>query len=323
LTRCPAMTGLAASPRLPVARVLLLALGLATLLAAAPAVAQRLEEGADGRLKIVPEDSLAREQDELPAEGEAPRWIEGRGENELVLIHGLGANRSIWDEVRPYLVNTFQLHEYELHGHGHTPPLPDATIETEAAALRAWIQAEGLVYPSLVGHGLGGMVAMQYAFEHPRDVQRLVVIDTAPRQLAAPELKSKVADALLADYDRFVASRYLDISNDEEINRRAVDMALRTDSATFASLLLSSFDWDLTDELPRQSVPMLVVGSEFFLPQEGYERAFLEQYGYGQARVLSFKRLAHTGHYCMLEKPALLASVIMVYITQEELPAPE
>jgi pimeloyl-ACP methyl ester carboxylesterase len=306
----------------PIRGCLLLLLCTALLPAVHPAAAQRLVEGEDGRLRIVEEDSLAVDHQEEPeADGEAPAWIEGRGENELVLIHGLGANNSVWKDLRPYLVNTFDLHEYELHGHGDTRPLPDATIEAEAAALRSWIQEQGLIYPSLVGHGLGGMVAMQYAFDHPRDVQRLVVIDTAPRQLAAPELKEKVARAMLEDYDRFVASRYINTSHDPEINQMAVDMALRTDSATFASLLLSSFDWDLTEELSRQSVPMLVIGSEFFLPQDGYERAFLEEYGYGQARVLSFKRLAHTGHYCMLEKPAMLASIILVYITQEELPA--
>jgi pimeloyl-ACP methyl ester carboxylesterase len=296
---------------------------MTAVLAAWPTAAQRLVEGEDGRLVVVDDDTLsAIEEDPAPGEDE-PAWIEGRGENELILIHGLGANVDVWRDLRPYLVNTFQLHEYELHGHGRTPPLPDATIETEAAALRRWIEDRGLLYPSLVGHGLGGMVAMQYAFDHPREVQRLVVIDTAPRQLAAPELKTRVAEALLEDYDRFVASRYIDTSGDPEINELAVDMALRTDSATFASLLLSSFDWDLSDELPRQSVPMLVVGSEFFLPQEGYERAFLEQYGFGKARALSFKRLAHTGHYCMLEKPALLASVILVYITQQEVPVIE
>ncbi len=280
--------------------------GLLLLLGAA-AHAQNLVEDADGNLVI----------EETPDPD--PEWIERRGENEVVLIHGLGANRSIWKDVRPYLANTFQVYEYELHGHGETQPLPNATIETEAAALREWIKEQGLLYPTLVGHGMGGMIAMQYAFNHPADVQRLVVIDAAPRQLASPELKGQVAKALLEDYDRFVASRYLNTSHMAEINELAVDMALRTDSATFASMLLNSFDWDLTEELPRQSVPMLVIGSEFFLPQDGYERDYLEQYGFGTARVLSFKRMEHTGHYLMLENPTFLASVIMVYVTQEEI----
>lgn len=254
-----------------------------------------------------------------PAGSDDARWLEGRGEHEMVLIHGLGANATVWQDVEPYLAGAFSLHVYELHGHGDTPPLRDPSLDAEVAALRRWIEDRGLVYPVLVGHGLGGMIAMQYAFEHPAEVQRLVVIDTAPKQLADQEQKTAVAEALLHDYDRFVASRFLDISPDQSVNERAVDMALRTDSATFASLLLSSFDWDLTAQLPRQSVPMLVIGSQLFLPEAGYERDYLEQYGYGAARVLNFKRMEYTGHYVMLEKPTMLASIITVWVRQQEL----
>jgi len=262
----------------------------------------------------VDQDSLATaEPDTLP------QWIEGRGENELVLIHGLGASNAVWRDLVPYLSGTFRVYLYELHGHGSTPPLRNATIASETAALREWIVDQELIYPTLVGHGLGGMIAMQYTFDHPADVQRLIVIDAGPRQLADPQQKAEVAAALLDDYDRFVASRFLDVSPDPRINELAVDLALRTDSTTFASLLLSSFDWDLTAELPRQSVPMLVIGSEAYLPEQGYERHYLEQYGYSAARVLSFKRVEKTGHYLMLEKPTFLASVITVWVRQEDL----
>ncbi len=246
-------------------------------------------------------------------------WLEGIGENELVLIHGLGASVEIWDEVRPYLSSAFQLHVYELHGHGETPPLPDPSIQSEAGALSAWIQERGLVYPTLVGHGLGGMIALQYAFDQPADVDRLVVIDAGPRQLASDDQKAEIARSLLDDYDRFVASRFVSISRDEEICDQAVDWALRTDAPTFTSLLMSSFDWDLTEDLPRQSVPMLVIGSAAYLPEPGHERHFLEHYGYAEARVLSFKRIPETGHYLMLEKPTYLASVLTMFLREDEL----
>ena len=247
-----------------------------------------------------------------------PEWLEGIGENELVLIHGLGADSTIWERITPYLKNQFDLHVYELHGHGRTPALENPSLENEVAALRQWIEEQGLYYPTLVGHGLGGMIAMRYTFDHPADVKRLVVIDAAPKQLATPEQKDDIARSLLEDYDRFVASRYVAISPDEAVNERAVDMALRTDSATFASLLLDSFDWDVSDEISSQAVPMLVVGSQSFLPDAGYERQYLTMYGFADARALAFKRLEGTGHYCMLEKPTYLGSVIAVWVKQSD-----
>jgi pimeloyl-ACP methyl ester carboxylesterase len=280
---------------------------LAVIVCALAAAAALAQDGAGGRTAEPDTDA-----------GDDSQWLEGIGENELVLVHGLGASARIWDRVLPFLKNNFQLHVYELHGHGQTPPLERPSLDAEVAALRAWIQDKGLIYPAIVGHGLGGMIAMQYTFAHPVDVQRLIVIDAAPRQLATAEQKRDIARALVEDYDRFVASRYVAISRDEGICDLAVDMALRTDSATFTALLLDSFDWDLSEELPRQAVPMLVVGSEAFLPDAGYERAYLAEYGFGEARSLAFKRVEGTGHYLMLEKPTFLGSVITVWLREGE-----
>ncbi len=291
-------------------RPIALALALLTVLLflAAPAFAQEPDH-TDADCDTVPRESIEPAGD--------PEWLEGIGENELVLIHGLGGSNAVWDKLVPYLARSFELHLYELHGHGDTPPLKDPTIKTETAALHRWIEENELIYPTLVGHGMGGMIAMQYAFDHPSKVQRLVVIDAGPRQIADLEQKTAVAEALLDNYDKFVASNFVAISRDPKVNELAVDLALRTDSATFTSMLLSSFDWDLTADLPRQSVPMLIVGSEAYLPEAGYEQQYLEDYGFGTARVLSFKRVAQTGHYMMLEKPTYLASVITVWVRQD------
>lgn len=248
-----------------------------------------------------------------------PLLREGRGENEVVLIHGLGADAGIWDNVLGYLRGSTQPFAYELHGHGKTRPLATPTIVAEAAALGEWLHEQDLPYPTLVGHGLGGMVALQFALDHPADVRRVILIDATPRQLASAEDRQELSRALLDDYDQFVASRYLMVSKDDKIAREAVDMALRTDSTSFASLLLSSFDWDVTKRLATFSVPMLVIGSENFLPEPGYENETLVSYGFGAARTLHFRKLPGTGHYLMLEQPAQLASLILVYVRQDEL----
>jgi 3-oxoadipate enol-lactonase len=248
-----------------------------------------------------------------------PLLREGRGENEVVLIHGLGADATVWDNVVGFLRGSLQISTYELHGHGTTPPLATPTITAEAAALGDWLRAKDLPYPTLVGHGLGGMIALQFALDHPADVRRVILIDATPRQLASAAEKQALSKALLADYDKFVATRYLMVSNDDAIARKAVDMALRTDSTSFASLLLSSFEWDVSKRLAKFSVPMLVIGSDNFLPEAGYERETLTSYGFGDARTLHFRKLPGTGHYLMLEQPGPLASLILVYVREEDL----
>lgn len=245
------------------------------------------------------------------------RVREGRGENELVLIHGLGADATVWTNVAGLLAGSLQVYTYELHGHGKTPPLPAPTIASEAEALGQWLKEKDLPFPTLVGHGMGGMIALQFALDHPRDVKNLVLIDATPRQLASADDRQQISKALLADYDRFVASRYFAVSAVDSIARRAVDLALRTDSATLASLLLNSFGWDVSGRLATFSVPMLVLGSDNFLPESGYERETLTEYGFDQAPDLHFRKLVGLGHYAMLENPGQLAALILVYARQE------
>lgn len=239
-------------------------------------------------------------------DGQAPQF-------EMVLIHGLGGAASEWDQVEPYLKGTFKVADFELAGHGKTQPVMDPTIATEAKRLEAFIHDNGIDNPVLVGHGMGGMIALQYAIDHPGQVYRLILLDAAPRQMATAQEKAEIGRQLVADYDHFVAQRYSLMSPDDAVSKRIVDMALRTHAPTFVSLLMSSFDYDLTDRLHALKVPMLVIGSELMFPRPDDAQKILASIGYEKARSLSFKRFGRTGHYIMLEQPVMLASVLMAF----------
>jgi len=258
--------------------------------------------------------SAQAQEQELQGPRTPPQTVEGRGENEMVLIHGLGANADIWNEILPYLKGTFKVWTFELSGHGQTQPVIDPSINREAERLADFLEEQGIAYPTLVGHAMGGMIAMRYTIDHPADVSRLIVMDAAPMQLAGKEQKAAVGKELATNYDEFVYSRFINMTPNQEITERIVDTALRTDSATFISMLMSSFDFDVSEDLFSLPVPMLVVGSELMFPG-GNENSKhqLDHYGFGKARSLSFKRMGGTGHFMMLERPQYLASVLLAF----------
>ena len=80
---------------------------------------------------------------------DAPPIREGRGEFEMVLIHDIGSNAAVWDDLAPYLQGTFDVWRFELSGHGHTAPVARASIAAEAERLAAFLAEEGVVYPTL------------------------------------------------------------------------------------------------------------------------------------------------------------------------------
>lgn len=246
-------------------------------------------------------------------------WLEGRGERDMVLIHGLGSSVEVWDGVAPYLNGSFRVFRFELSGHGGTGTVENPSIAMEVERLHAFLQENDLPMPVLVGHGLGGMIALTYTLDHPADVKRLVLMDTAPKQLVDQETKVQITQQMLEDYDRFVAERFLAMSPVQDVTDQIVDQALRTDSASFISLLMSSFDYDETQRLRGLSVPMLVIGSELMFPTSDESRAVLDKIGFDKARTLAFKRMGRTGHFMMLEQPVYIASVILAFgLTDQE-----
>jgi len=251
------------------------------------------------------------------AQTDDPNWQEntgeGRGEFEMVLVHGLGSDAAVWDDVRPYLDRTFKVWTFEMTGHGRTQPALNPTIEAEAERLGAFLEAEGIAYPTVVAHGIGGMVALRFALDNPSLCHRLILLDAVPRQLATPEQKAAAASLLAEDYNTFVAERFLQLSHDPDITDRILDTALKTHAPSYASIFMSTMDFDVTGELNGLSVPMLIVGSEMMFPSHEDSRAILEAVGFGYARSLSFKRLELAGHFVMLERPVYLASVLLAF----------
>jgi pimeloyl-ACP methyl ester carboxylesterase len=104
-----------------------------------------------------------------------------RGEGEpLVLVHGLGGAASNWLALAPLLLPGRRLLVPELPGHGGSEPLPAArNLNTYADSLAALIEREGFPPAAVVGHSLGGAIALRLAIRRPDAVSRLVLAAAA------------------------------------------------------------------------------------------------------------------------------------------------
>lgn len=104
-----------------------------------------------------------------------------RGEGEpLVLVHGLGGAASNWLALAPLLLPGRRLLVPELPGHGGSEPLPAArNLNTYADSLAALIEREGFPPAAVVGHSLGGAIALRLAIRRPDGVSRLILAAAA------------------------------------------------------------------------------------------------------------------------------------------------
>ena len=124
---------------------------------------------------------------------------EGTGERAFVLVHGFTGSRDDFREHVPELARLGRTIALDQRGHGGTTNsgrTADYTLDGLVADLVAAFDALGLARADLLGHSLGGMVALRLALAHPERVASLVLMDTSARPMPLP-IPEVVRSALL------------------------------------------------------------------------------------------------------------------------------
>jgi pimeloyl-ACP methyl ester carboxylesterase len=103
----------------------------------------------------------------------------GDGGPVLLLIHGIVGCAAQWDQVVPLLAERYTVVAPDLLGHGESAkPRGDYSLGAYAASVRDLLVALGHRRATVVGHSLGGGVAMQFAYEYPPFAERLVLVSS-------------------------------------------------------------------------------------------------------------------------------------------------
>jgi pimeloyl-ACP methyl ester carboxylesterase len=97
----------------------------------------------------------------------------------VLLIHGIAGCAEQWDQVMPLLAERYTVLAPDLLGHGQSAkPRGDYSLGAYAASVRDLLLALGHRRATVVGHSLGGGVAMQFAYEYPPFAERLVLVSS-------------------------------------------------------------------------------------------------------------------------------------------------
>ena len=97
----------------------------------------------------------------------------------LLLIHGVGDNSAAWEPVHAKLAQRFTVIAPDLLGHGESDkPRADYSSAAFANAMRDLLAVLDIDRVTVVGHSLGGGVAMQFAYQYPELVERIVLVST-------------------------------------------------------------------------------------------------------------------------------------------------
>ena len=121
-----------------------------------------------------------------------------KGAPTVVLIHGLGLNRDVWQWTRPALDDAYDVIAYDLLGHGDSAdPAGAVTLTDLSEQLCGVLDALDVARAAIVGFSLGGMICRRFAMDHRDRCTALAILNSPHRRTPAAQaaIEARVAQA--------------------------------------------------------------------------------------------------------------------------------
>ena len=137
---------------------------------------------ADGSPRYARDDVPNPARDDVPhAIQVSPSVMASEARPSMVFLHGIGGRASGWAPIQQACANAgYSSLAWDMPGYGESPLISPYDFDGLADALAALMNAQGLQKAVLVGHSLGGMVALQMWARHPERVAGLVLAASSP-----------------------------------------------------------------------------------------------------------------------------------------------
>lgn len=259
-------------------------------------------------------------------QGRTLSWLDWGAEHHndppVVCLHGAMGSGHLWDQFAAELATTRRVIAPDFRGHGDsgwvTPP--NYALRDYRADVEALLEALEIKRFALVGHSMGGLVALMLAGTQPRDVCKLVVVDIEAKppdsQIDHLRAVGERGHRVLPDFESTTEAARRSLPDvDEEIVSWILPYAFKRvggghipkwDPATLAKLER----WNVEPWLARVRCPSLLV-------RGGESHVMRAEVAESMAGVLDdcvLETIAGAGHQVMLQQPELFVEVVLPFL---------
>ena len=256
----------------------------------------------------------------------APKLIDvqvtGHGKP-VILIPGLACSGAVWDDTVKHLEDKYECHVVSIAGFGGTPAQKaDDLFDAVRDQIIAYAREHKLDQPAIVGHSLGGTLALAIGEAAPELPGDIVSVDGLPflagvmfpgvtdadgAKKAAASMRQMIGRQTpeqFAQYQRGVTIPSMVTKPDDVI--RIAEMCSKSDPATVAQAMSELLERDYRPELGKIKCPILVLGALAgllqYAPKDALEQNYKTQFT--NAPETRFQFFDKSKHFIMVDDPA-------------------
>jgi pimeloyl-ACP methyl ester carboxylesterase len=230
----------------------------------------------------------------------------------VVLVHGLGSGRMQWMPVARKLIATHRVVLVDLPGHGSSPMPEPFTLEAAAEALDRVVAKHRAESTVVVGHRVGGLLALLAASAHPEHQRGLILIETGLKtETPIPDQQQKYFLRYLDEhYDEFLRAAYSRGARDSAQGVALHAQAAQVPPAHMKAYFRTLLNVDATRAFKAHTSSLLFVGTDAVWKAEKDWPTLAKQLGYEAPEAIPTRRMSQGGALVMTEQPDSLAAII-------------
>jgi len=251
----------------------------------------------------------------------------------LIILHGIFGISDNWVTLGKRLAEKFSVYIPDLRNHGQSPHSPTFNYVAMADDLMEFIDEHDLKNPMIIGHSMGGKVAMTFTLEHPELVEKLVIVDISPRKYPGRNVHFDMIGAMMAVNFEAVSTRE-DVENllEHTIPNKRIRLFVMKNLYRKTA---HTFDWRLNLEAISANMDYIFDGVEsdsIFKGPTLFIRGGKSDYIHDEDAVLIYKNfpeahiktIENASHWVHADAPRELCRLFSLFLGKEcPLPEPD
>ncbi|MCJ7933367.1 MAG: alpha/beta hydrolase [Chryseobacterium sp.] len=202
----------------------------------------------------------------------------GKGKQSLIFIPGFASSGEVWNETASKFEKNFTCYILTMAGFAGAKPETDASFKDWEKGIASYIEDHKIEKPIIIGHSMGGGLALAMAADYPELAGKIVIVDTLPclAAISDPKFTSKENNDCSSTFNKLTAmtdEQFRQMQTqaiprllaDTFMQETVISWSMKSDRKTFANMYCDFSNTDLREKIKNIECPSLILLESFFV----------------------------------------------------------